>query len=151
MNLCVLVPQWHFYIFWFLEQTQIQNFITLDWVEQILKRTYLFEYRIGKLWGASEITSSNEPKLAIVVRLVSIDQVIPSIRKVSIIQQDVKGYEKQALVGALHTIQHDKPLIIIEDHNDIINTEWFKRNILSLGYKLIGTLHKNHIISFILE
>ena len=61
---------------------------------------------------------------------------------------DGEGYEKQALVGDLHTIQHHKPLIIMEDNNDIINTEWFKRNILSLGFTLIGKVHNNHIVSF---
>lgn len=109
----------------------------------------LIRTRQGKnLGGGSKITSHFEKDLTVEVSLVSIDQVIPSNRKISIIQLDVEGYEKQALVGALQTIQHYKPLIIIEDNNDIINTEWFKSNILSYGYTLIGKVHNNHIISF---
>lgn len=109
----------------------------------------LIRTRQGKnLGGASKITSYFEKELTVEVRLVSIDQVIPSDRKISIIQLDVEGYEKQALAGALHTIQHHNPLVIMVGNNDIINTEWFKRNKLSLGYTLIGKVHNNHIISF---
>ncbi len=100
------------------------------------------------LGGGSKITSSYEPELTIVVRIVSIDQVIPSDRKISIIHLDVEGYEKQALSGALQTIQLNKPIIIMEDNNDIIETEWFNNNILSLGYKIIGKVNNNHIIRF---
>ncbi len=84
----------------------------------------LIRTRQGKnLGGASKITSYFKKDLTVEVRLVTIDQVIPSDRTVSVIHLDVEGYEKQDLVGALHTIQHYKPLIIMEDNNDIINTE----------------------------
>lgn len=100
------------------------------------------------LGGGSRINLGKDEELCVEVRLISIDQAIPSDRKVSIIHLDVEGYEKQALAGALRTIQNNKPQIIMEDNNDIINTEWFTRNILSLGYTLIGKVHNNHIISF---
>jgi FkbM family methyltransferase len=106
--------------------------------------------RQGKnLGGGSKITMSKDQKLTVEVGLVSIDQVISSNRKISIIQLDVEGYEKQALTGALNKIIRNKPIIIIEDNNGIIESEWFKINIISLGYKLSGKVHNNHIIRYV--
>lgn len=37
----------------------------------------------------------------------------------------------------------------MENNNDILKTEWFKSNILSLGYTLTGKVHNNFIIRYI--
>lgn len=99
------------------------------------------------LGGCSRITDDNIPDSSVEVRLVSVDQTIPPDRKISVIQLDIEGYEKHALSGALGTISRNKPVIIIEDNNRITETDWFKLNILSLGYKITGRVHNNYIIS----
>lgn len=99
------------------------------------------------LGGMSKII--NEPKKGrtIEVDINLIDDAIPKDRSVSIIQLDVEGYEKEALSGALETIKRCKPIIILEDNNKVIETDWFSENILKLGYEITGELHKNTLLT----
>jgi hypothetical protein len=80
------------------------------------------------------------------VNVVRIDDVIPADRDVSIIQLDVEGYEKEALIGAIQTIKRCLPILILEDNNDIINSPWFSSEILSIGYEVSGMLHQNTVL-----
>ncbi len=95
--------------------------------------------------GASKITNDSEGGKFEDIQIEAIDNIIPSNRKISILQLDVEGFEKQALEGALNTIKRCKPLIILEDNDQIIETEWFARNILSIGYHFDGMLHHNTV------
>jgi len=81
------------------------------------------------------------------VQIVTLDELLPIDRKISIIQLDVEGHEKQALSGAIKTIQRYLPIIILEDwaEGDLINSKWFSENILELGYRESGELHENKI------
>ncbi len=102
------------------------------------------------LGGASEIVESEKAtanEKFDSVNIVTIDDVIGSERHVSIIQLDVEGHEKAALIGAMQTIQRCKPIIILEvlSRNDLFESQWFKDNFLALGYQHAGKIHGNDI------
>jgi FkbM family methyltransferase len=80
---------------------------------------------------------------SITVEVVTVDEVIPSERKISIIQLDVEGFEKPALAGALKSIRRCKPILILESLPD---EDWFSTNILQLGYRMVGKAHDNTIL-----
>jgi FkbM family methyltransferase len=81
------------------------------------------------------------------VDIVTIDEMISSERTVSIIQLDVEGFEKEALTGALMTIRRCKPIIVLEQ---LPEESWFSKNIMSLGYQIVGVAgeksHNNTIL-----
>lgn len=77
------------------------------------------------------------------VQIVTVDEMIPLDRKVSIIHLDVEGHEKQALIGALKTIQRCLPIILLET---LPEQDWLTQNILYLGYKISGMVHDNTIL-----
>lgn len=83
------------------------------------------------------------------VNIVTIDEIIPSNRNVGILQLDVEGYEKEALIGAIRTIKRCLPVILIENlpESTLLESEWFDETILSLGYKARGRLHRNVVFS----
>jgi hypothetical protein len=65
-------------------------------------------------------------------------------RHVSIIQLDVEGFEQPALMGAMETIKRCKPILILENCPE---PDWLAENILSLGYRISGNLHKNTVFA----
>jgi FkbM family methyltransferase len=65
------------------------------------------------LGGISQIVERSDErneKGLVNVDIVTIDEVVPSERTVSIIQLDVEGFEKEALTGALMTVRRCKPI-----------------------------------------
>lgn len=50
---------------------------------------------------------------------------VPGIQDVDLIQLDVEGYEKYALLGAEGTVKRDKPVIVVEDrgHGDLYDVQ----------------------------
>lgn len=98
------------------------------------------------LGGASRIVkeqvSTNNNKQFLSVRIVSLDSVLPANRNISILQLDVEGLEREALIGAMQTIKRCKPILILEN---IPEEEWFSNYILSLGYKPEMELHDNKV------
>ena len=103
------------------------------------------------LGGASRIIpkQTDEAGKAEIVQIVTIDNMIGLDRKVSIIQLDVEGYEKEALTGGIKTIQRCLPIIILEFSldNTLINSDWFLENILSLGYRKVNEIDCNFVFS----
>lgn len=74
--------------------------------------------------------------------IVTLDEIIPRERMVSNIQLDVEGFEKQALTGALMTVNRCKPIIVLEQ---LPEESWFSKNIISLGYQIVaGELPQKH-------
>ncbi len=102
----------------------------------------------GVSLGGSSLIESEEKsgKTTEEVRILTIDEAIPSDRNISIIQLDVEGFEKQALMGALKTIKRCRPILILEDDHGLTKSEWFRDHILSLNYELGTNLHYNKII-----
>ena len=83
------------------------------------------------------------------VDICAIDKVMEIGRRVGVIQLDVEGYEKEVLLGAVNTIKKWKPIIILEVNpgDEFLNSGWFKRNILELGYMRTQRLHGNYAFS----
>ncbi|KAB8154147.1 FkbM family methyltransferase [Kordia sp. TARA_039_SRF] len=101
-----------------------------------------------QLGGASRIIDGENGKFVPIV-IETLDSIIPKDRNISIIQFDLEGFEIPALKGAIETIKRCKPILILEilSHNDILSNDWFKENILSLGYQISGKVHNNTIIT----
>jgi FkbM family methyltransferase len=98
------------------------------------------------LGGASRMvrqTDEGSREGSISVEVVTVDEVIPSERNISIIQLDVEGFEEPALAGALKSIRRCKPILILESLPD---EDWLSTNILQLGYRMAGTAHDNTIL-----
>lgn len=127
-----------------------------------LKNIKLYNYALGTeksqsimqiksgqdlLGGASRIVSKKTKGETIPIVINPIDDIIPKESLVSIIQLDIEGYEKEALIGGLKTINRCKPIIIIEDNNNIIQSNWFADNILSMGYEVNQKIHNNTLLS----
>lgn len=77
------------------------------------------------------------------VNLVSLDDVLPSDRRVAVIQLDVEGSEQQALAGAAVTIERNRPLIILETSPE---AGWLAANLEPLGYRAEGSVNANLIL-----
>lgn len=103
------------------------------------------------LGGASQLISKDSVGVTGVeaVEILTIDAMVDSDRNVSIIQLDVEGHEKEALTGALKTIQRCRPIIILEvlQNSTLLESNWFSENILSLGYRKIKNIHENSVFS----
>lgn len=101
------------------------------------------------LGGASRIVRDDDAarKNAETIRVVPIDEVVPAGRKVTIVQLDVEGHEQPALAGALATIRRCRPIIILEvlPESDLIDSVWFRKHVLALGYRKTGELHANSV------
>jgi len=103
------------------------------------------------LGGGSQILASDcgDSIGVAAVRIVTVDAIVETSRIVSIIQLDVEGHEKEALSGAILTIQRCLPIIILEvlPNSTLLGSEWFSDNILSLGYRKVGEMHGNSLFS----
>jgi FkbM family methyltransferase len=100
------------------------------------------------LGGASRIVkSADDLSGAQPVQIVRIDDMIGADRIVSIIQLDVEGHEREALDGALQTIRRCRPILILEvlSNSKLMESDWFASHILSLGYCLTDTMHRNSV------
>lgn len=95
--------------------------------------------------GASEIRTKRAPGGDYEdVALVTIDRVVPENRRVSIIQLDVEHYEQQALAGAIRTIRRCRPILVLE--NLPADQEWFRENVMGLGYRRYGRINANLVL-----
>lgn len=96
--------------------------------------------------GSSQLVRIREPDAVHEeVSIVRADDVIPADRRISILQLDVEGFEQEALEGALCTIRRCLPAMILE--NLPRDEEWFRQNILALGYVFRGKVHANSIFA----
>lgn len=83
--------------------------------------------------------------------LVTLDGVISPEVEVDLIQLDVEGYEKKALLGAKRLIQRCSPVIMIEETG--LGVRYFKeppdaaqRLLESWGYKVVAHVHRDLIL-----
>ena len=78
------------------------------------------------------------------VKIVSLDSVVPKSRHISLLQLDVEGYEKQALLGGMDIIKRCSPILILE--NPLPDSLWLEEHIFSLGYSVTGQVQGNSIL-----
>ena len=77
------------------------------------------------------------------VKIVSLDTIIPQERNISVLQLDIEGYEKEALMGAIDILKRCHPILLLE--NPLPDPTWLEQNILSLGYKFVKEVQGNSI------
>ncbi|HEY2813192.1 MAG TPA: FkbM family methyltransferase [Acidimicrobiales bacterium] len=81
---------------------------------------------------------------AVDIDVVAIDDVVPTDRVVSVIQLDVEGYEREALTGAMATIERCRPVLVVEQLDDV----WLDEHLAPLGYRETGPgLHGNRVFA----
>lgn len=99
------------------------------------------------LGGASRIVreavDATDEKLTR-VDVVTIDEAVPKDRPISIIQLDVEGFQDRALLGAMATIRRWSPVLVVEKPP---RETWLADHLFPLGYRVIGPLHDNMILS----
>lgn len=99
------------------------------------------------LGGASHIVeqAALAPRQAIEeIDLLAIDEVVADTRPVVAIHLDVEGRERQALSGAMRTIERCRPLLVVERLPD---PEWVEANLSPLGYAITGTVDGNSVLT----
>jgi len=101
----------------------------------------------NNIGGASHLVNEAKNNKTQLVSIVKIDDAVSTSNSISLIQLDVEGYELNALKGALKTIKQHLPVLILEDNANAIESEWFKNNILILGYSKTTNLHSNKVFS----
>lgn len=101
------------------------------------------------LGGSSHIvtTVSDSTSYTERVDIVRMDDIVDPDQDISIIQLDVEGYEKEALMGGMKTVKRCLPILILEilPGSMLLNDIWFADNILSLGYERIKEVHGNSV------
>jgi FkbM family methyltransferase len=78
------------------------------------------------------------------VAMVAIDDVVPEDRHVALVQLDVEGHEKEALLGGAGTIARCRPLIILES---LPRASWLEQHLGSLGYSVRESIEHNTVLS----
>jgi FkbM family methyltransferase len=78
------------------------------------------------------------------VPMVALDDVVPADRRVALIQLDVEGHEKEALLGARATIERSRPLIILES---LPRPSWLEEHLAPFGYRVRESIEHNTILS----
>ncbi len=93
------------------------------------------------LGGLSHIAREDGPGVQR-VDSVMLDYTVPLDRRVSILQLDVEGHEKQAMRGAYHIISKWQPILILEYFGQ---AKWISRTFRTLNYQPQGKLHSNFV------
>lgn len=75
------------------------------------------------------------------VDVVTIDEILPPVADVGIIQLDVEGYEKYALIGGINRIRKDRPIIILENVPQDVVDEF----LIPIGYGRGDAINGNTI------
>ena len=78
------------------------------------------------------------------VQVVTIDDIVPADRPVSIVQLDVEDHEQYALTGALQTIRRSRPILILET---LPEAGWIEQNLTPLGYRQEAKVPHNFILT----
>lgn len=93
------------------------------------------------LGGLSHVTEQGGPGV-VTVEAAMLDYAVPLARRVSILQLDVEGHERQALKGAYHIIHRWQPILILENMGQL---HWLNRTFRGVTYTRIGKLHGNDV------
>jgi FkbM family methyltransferase len=100
--------------------------------------------RRGQVFGGGSwlVSGSPDGRGHETVPLVTVDEAVPSDRRVGVLQLDVEGHEQQALMGAVGTIRRCRPLLILESRAALA---WIEEN-LSF-YRVTGLVHSNVVLA----
>ncbi|WP_417718648.1 FkbM family methyltransferase [Salipiger sp.] len=122
-----------------LENVELFNAALSNRIEKVLFRTR--DEKGRPLGGLSHFVLEEGPGVE-PVQSAMLDFTVPLERRVSILQLDVEGHEKQAIRGAFHIIYRWRPILILEY---FAQEQWITRTFRGLGYRKIGKLHGNFV------
>lgn len=122
-----------------LQNVELRNAALSDRDGEILFQTHRKDG--SPLGGVSRVVESAGEGVQ-PVQSVMLDYAVPLERKVSILQLDVEGHEKMALMGAFHIINRWKPILILEYFEE---SRWISRTFRTLKYKAVGKVHGNYV------
>jgi len=87
---------------------------------------------------------------AVQVQAVRLDDVVPSGRRVSIVQLDIEGYESFALAGATRLLRDSRPILILEmgprRARDVVADL-----VPDLPYAVVGRIYQNTVLACLPE
>lgn len=79
------------------------------------------------------------------VPTVALDDIVPENREVAFLHLDVEEHEQKALRGARRLLARCKPLLALETMPK--NEAFLAEHVRSLGYREIGTVHRNSVLT----
>ncbi len=120
---------------------QLHNNALSDQSGEILFRTH--DEDGNPLGGHSHFVDELAPGIS-KVAAVALDDVVPADREVSILQLDVEGHERNALLGARRIIEAWKPILILEEFHA---GRWLRNNFKGLEYQRVRRLHGNIVFA----
>lgn len=122
-----------------LENVELHNKAVSDKSDVLFFRTHKPDGEA--LGGKSFITEADgdgvEP-----VESIRLDEFVPLDRKVTILQLDVEGHERAALLGAMGLIERWAPILILENFE---KPRWMKKNLGHMDYRVVGQRHRNFV------
>lgn len=122
-----------------LENVTLTHAAVSDTVGELLFQTH---DKSGKpLGGLSHVVGEKGPGVES-VPAVSIDSIVPEDRDVSIVQLDVEGHIKPALLGTRRILQKSRPLLVLEMFD---KPSFFKRRFGRLGYAQTQVVNGNQV------
>lgn len=124
-----------------LGNVELANAALSDRADHLLLRTHKTTGRA--LGGASHVVPEDGDGVRPVPSMM-LDFSVPLERRVTILQLDVEGHEKQALRGAFHIINAWRPILILEYFT---SERWLQRTFRGLRYRQVGKLHSNFVYS----
>jgi FkbM family methyltransferase len=77
------------------------------------------------------------------VPLASLDDVVPSDRRVGVVQLDVEGHEQAALEGGLALIRRCRPVLVLESPP---SADWFAQHLEDLHYRVTDKVSGNAVL-----
>jgi len=98
----------------------------------------------GGSWITSQRRVSRRAATRLPCALVAIDDLVPPGRAVTLIHLDVEGFEKQALRGALGTIERCLPQLLLEARPRLGH---IARRLASLGYRDVAEMDGNTLLT----
>lgn len=98
----------------------------------------------GGSWITSQLRISRRAATRVPCSLVAIDDLLLPERTVALIHLDVEGFEKQALRGAMRTIERCLPQLLLEGRPRV---GLIARRLASLGYRDVAEMDGNTLLS----
>ncbi|MCI2400022.1 FkbM family methyltransferase [Aliiroseovarius subalbicans] len=124
-----------------LKNVKIQNFALSNNDGEILFKTR--DDAGNPMGGHSHFVTDPGPGVE-TVAAVRLDKAVGLKRKISLLQLDVEGHERAALLGAEEIIHTWRPILVLEEFK---RPRWLRLNFGGLGYRLVGRLHGNRIFA----
>lgn len=122
-----------------LANVRLANAALSDWPGELLFCTH--DEAGAPLGGLAHLVETEAPGVTRVAAAM-LDYAVPLDRPVSILQLDVEGHERPALLGAWHLINRWRPILVLEAFDKL---RWLNRHFPGLDYRRLRRLHANSV------